>query len=276
MSTRCRCEIFAAFRRHPLSRCEACADTRIVGGHAYIIPGELALASRPDLHPPAAPLRAPLWRRLLGRSAGSDVARISELPNGDRFFDVPPGNLKDALVTDLRAWLHSRMPKPSAGTAVVLDYLTQIEPSVYVRGLQKRGHTEPEFYVQVSFSGCAGQAETSARAAAHWTSFWYASEQARIAYTHFAPFGFTPGTLARGEEEDMQFLPAGQYGYLECAPGPRDPDQPAFDVDVSVVEAYEDDPVIQRLDEAFGRYLSDPRCRCQVCEPSFGDATPRF
>ena len=74
----------------------------------------------------------------------------------------------------------------------------------------------------------------------------------------------------------MQFLPSGKYGYLEYALGPRDPDQPAFDLDVSVVEAYEDDPVIQRLDDAFGRYLSDARCRCQICEPSFGDATPRF
>lgn len=180
-AARVAANVSAGISRHPLSLCEACADTRIVGGHAYIIPGELALARRPDLHQPATPQRAPLWRRLLGRSAGSDVARISELPNGDRFFDMPPGTLKDALVTDLRAWLHSRMPKPSAGTAVVLDHLTQIEPSVYVRGLQKRGHTEPEFYVQVSFSGCAGQAETSARATAHWTSFWYASEQARIA-----------------------------------------------------------------------------------------------
>jgi hypothetical protein len=247
-----------------------------MGGHAYIIPGELAPARRPDLHPPAPSPPVPLWRRLLGgRFADTHAARISELPNGDRFFDVPPGALRDALVADLRTWLRARMPRPSAGTAVVLDYITQIEPNVYVRGLQKSGQPAPEFYVQVTFSGCAGQAETSARAAAHWTSFWYASEHARIASAFFTPYGFTPAALERGEEEEMRFLPAGQYGYLEYdVPGPRDADQPAFEVDVSVAEAYEHDPVLERLDAAFAPYMSEARCRCQICEPAFGDATP--
>jgi hypothetical protein len=254
-----------------------------MGGHAYIIPGELAPARRPDLHPPAPPpsppTPAPLWRRLLGSRSSAqsapDTARVTELPNGDRFFDVPPGGLKAALVADLRAWLNARLPRPSTGTRVVLDYIKEIEPTVYVRGLQKREQQDPEFYVQVTFSGCAGQAETSARAAAHWASLWYAAESARLASAHLAPYGFTPAALERGEEEEMMFLPAGELGYLEFnAPGPRDPDQQAFEADASIVEAYADDPLLERLDAAFGRYMSEARCRCQICEPEFGDATP--
>jgi hypothetical protein len=197
------------------------------------------------------------------------------MPNGDRLFDIPPGGLSDALVADLRAWFHARLPRPSAGTSVVLGYIKEIEPTVSVRGLQKRGEQNTEFYVQITFSGCAGQAETSARVASHWASFWYAAEKDRIVSTHLAAFGFAPTTPERGEEEDMMFLPAGQYGYLEYnTPGPHQADQPAFDADVSVVEAYAGDPVLERLDGAFGRYMAVPRCRCQICEPEFGDATP--
>jgi hypothetical protein len=32
--------------------------------------------------------------------------------------------------------------------------------------------------------------------------------------------------------------------------------------------------VLERLDAAFGRYMAQARCRCQICEPEFGDATP--
>jgi hypothetical protein len=51
----------------------------------------------------------------------------------------------------------ARLPTPSSGTTVVLDYLKEIEPTVYVRGLKQRSRPEPEFYVQITFSGCAGQ-----------------------------------------------------------------------------------------------------------------------
>jgi hypothetical protein len=54
----------------------------------------------------------------------------------------------------------------------------------------------------------------------------------------------------------------------------RDSDQPAFAVDASIAEACEGDEVLARLDTAFGRYMAVPWCRCQICEPEFGDATP--
>jgi hypothetical protein len=77
-----------------------------------------------------------------------------------------------------------------------------------------------------------------------------------------------------GEVEVMMFLPAGDLGYLEYSgDAPREPGESVFDLDQSVAEAYEGSPVLDRLDETFARYMAVARCRCQLCEPDFGDAT---
>ena len=157
---------------------------------------------------------------------------------------------------------------------MLLQYLTDIEPTIYVRGLQRVGEQRPGFYVQVSFSGCAGQAETSARAAYHWAAQWYAAEHKRIESEYFAPFGFTAAPPGDGEVEVMMFLPAGDLGYLEYqTEGPREPGESAFDLDAAVAEANDGNPLLERLDETFTPYMSVARCRCQLCEPDFGDAT---
>jgi hypothetical protein len=194
------------------------------------------------------------------------------MPNGDRFFDVPAGPLKP-LIGEFRSWIRTRVPRPSKGSAVLLQYLADIEPTIYVRGLQRVGDERPGFYVQVSFSGCAGQAETSARAAAHWASLWYAAERGRIDSDYLTPYGFTAAPDL-GETDVMMFLPAGDLGYLEYSTDvPREPGASVFELDQSVVEAHEGDPVLDRLDETFAPYMAAARCRCQLCEPDFGDAT---
>ena len=245
-----------------------------MGGYAYVIPGQLtsqrvAEAERP-MPPPPPPS---FWQRLFGSPVTHvETRRVMEFQNGDRLIEIPPAPLNVSLVDDLRAWLDGRFPHPSRGTSVVLEYLSGVPPTVYVRGLQRAGAHEPEYYVQVTFSGCAGQAETSARAASHWTAAWYAAEHDRIASEHLAPFGFQPVSDA-GEDEPMVFLPAGDLGYLEYTPpDARDEGQGAFEIDQAVVEAYEGSPLLTRLDEVFAGYMRDPACRCQLCDPEFGDA----
>ena len=245
-----------------------------MGGYAYIIPGDLAPALVPDPERLPEPRPASFWRRLFGGSSSAETPYVTRWPNGELFFDIPPGELK-SLVADFRAWVHTRVPRPSKGSAVLLQYLTDIEPTIYVRGLQRVGEQRPGFYVQVSFSGCAGQAETSARAAYHWAALWYAAERGRIESEYFAPFGFTAAPSSQGEVEVMTFLPAGDLGYLEYnTEVPREPGESAFDLDASLAEAHDGDPVLDRLDETFTPYMSPPRCRCQICEPEFGDAAP--
>jgi hypothetical protein len=245
-----------------------------MGGHAYVIQGQLtservAVAEHPVQPPPPS-----LWRRLFGSPVASvEARRVVELPNGDRLIEVPPAPLNVSLVDDLRTWLEGRMPHPSGATSVVLEYLSGVPPTVYVRGLQPTGADEPDYYVQVTFSGCAGQAETSARVVSHWAAAWYAAEHERIASEHFAPFGFVPAPDAEGEDERMVFLPAGDLGYLEFTPPEaRYEGQNAFEIDQAIVEAYEGSPLLTRLDDMFKGYMRDAVCRCQLCDPEFGDA----
>jgi hypothetical protein len=102
---------------------------------------------------------------------------------------------------------------------------------------------------------------------------WYAAERARIASEHLVPFGFTPAADEQSDQELASFLPAGDLGYLEYTPPDRrDGEQSAFELDHAIAQAHEGDPILEGLDETFERFMSPPRCRCQLCEPEFGDA----
>lgn len=243
-----------------------------MGGYAYVIPGRLTSERLAEAEHPTAPASVPLWKRLLG-SGAPEARRVVQMPNGDRLVTIPPAPLDTDLIHDLRTWLDGRIAQPSRGTSVVLEYLTGIEPTVYVRGLQHPG-ADAEYYVQVTFSGCAGEAEVSARVASHWAAAWFAHEHDRITAAHLTPYGFVPATHNAGEDEPMVFLPAGDLGYLEYVPAEvRDEGQPVFEIDNGIVEACEGNPLLTRLDDVFGGFMREPRCRCQLCEPEFGDAT---
>lgn len=245
-----------------------------MGGYAYVIPGQLTSERVAEAERPVQPPPPSLWQQLFGSPLASvEARRVVDLHNGDRLIEIPSAPLDASLAHDLRTWLDGRMPQPSRATSVVLEYLSGVPPTVYVRGLQPAGAHEPEYYVQVTFSGCAGQAEISARVVSHWAAAWYADERDRIASEHFAPFGFVPATDAEGEDERMVFLPAGDLGYLEyTVPEARDEGQSAFEIDQAVVEAYEGSPLLTRLDDMFKGYMRDATCRCQLCDPEFGDA----
>ncbi len=248
-----------------------------MGGNAYIISGEMVAYLLPDPNQPTPPpSKAPLWKRLFGTVAGSAMGpRVVHLPNGDQHFEIPAGDLEAGLIRDFRGWIVGRLAEPSKGSKVVLEYLAEIEPSVFVRGLQRAGKLRPKFYVQLGFSGCAGEAETSAAVATHWAGFWYAEEHDRIVADHLVPFGFTPDPCESAKAEPTLFLPAGDFGYLNYAPPQcRHPQMPAFEMDNCLFEAFEGNDVLERLDDAFTRYMTDGRCRCQLCDPEFGDAAP--
>src|SRR4029450_740338 len=107
-----------------------------MGGHAYVIQGQLtservAVAEHPVQPPPPS-----LWRRLFGSPVASvEARRVVQLPDGDRLIEIPPAPLNVSLVDDLRTWLEGRMPHPSGATSVVLEYLSGVPPTAYVGGL---------------------------------------------------------------------------------------------------------------------------------------------
>ena len=149
-----------------------------MGGYAYLIPGSVdpRLWQNAPLSTLAPPSRS-LWSRLTGaaRSGGSsNLPRVTALPNGDRLFELNADPLLDRLIPDFLNWLRARLVPPSRASAVALEYLQEIKPTLYVRGEQHPADSRPAFYVQMTFSGCAGMAETSARVASHWQASGFA------------------------------------------------------------------------------------------------------
>lgn len=248
-----------------------------MGGYAYIIPGKVASGLIPDAEQPS-PERRPvsIWRRILGRAAAPEshrAFRVISLPGGDRHFEIPAAPLETAILAHFFGWIHESLPVPSKSSRFVLEYLEQVEPAVYVRGMQ-RAEEQPTFYVQVAFSGCSGEAEVSARVCAHWTSCWYEVKHEQIGTEHFLPFGFQAKVYEVTDREPLLFLPAGDLGYLEYTPREaRSAGQAAFDVDVSIAEAHEGDSRLGDLEALFGSFMAEEHCRCQLCEPTFEDAT---
>ena len=245
-----------------------------MGGDAYHIPGTPEPRLWHDAQPPPAPVPPPpFWRRLLGERWGLPEAllpRVIVSRNGDRCFELSPGTLPAQLLPDLRNWVSSRIPTPSQASTAVLGYMRDTEPRLFVRGLQRAAQDVPEFWIQIGFSGCAGEAETSARVATHWTALWHGAEHERIAGEYLRPFGFAPHPYHARLGEPRYFLAAGDLGYLEFTPAhQRSARQPAFELDHSTEEAHSGDPLLERLHEAFGQYMAEGRCRCQICEPAF-------
>ena len=246
-----------------------------MGGAAHLSPGELAAHLIPAADALPVPTVPPtLWRRLLGRRAGepAERSRVTKSRNGDRHFEILPGSLSDALPQDFMQWLHFILSKPSRASSTVLEYLGYGGPTIYVRGLHRSAAATPEWWVQVSFSGCAGEAQVSANVAAHWAARWYAARYDQIRTEYLVPFGFVPEPYDPTGNEDPPFLPAGDLGYLEVTSveSRRRYGMPTFVMDHALQEACSADPRVAALEELFAPFIAG-RCRCQVCEPEVGD-----
>jgi hypothetical protein len=245
-----------------------------VGGAAYLIRGRLAQRLIPDA-PLPAPSTVPLWRRLLGAPAVSIPGRshVVVFSNGDRHFEILPGSLEEDLVVDFKKWLFRELGALSRASAVVVEYLEFGGPSIHVRGLQRSTDSKPSFWIQLSFSGCAGEAQVSADVAAHWAACWHRARRDEVRDAYLLPFGFTPEPHEGLADADPPFLPAGDLGYLEFTPPEsRERDRmPLFVLDHSLEEAFAGQPCLDRLEERFARFMTDGTCRCQLCEPGLGD-----
>jgi len=244
-----------------------------MGGDAYLISGTVDSRHWPlDQQPTSLPPPRSLWQRLtsmVGSTDTSGLPRITTLPNGERLIELPSGPLNHQLVSDCIRWLTSRLAPPSQASTLALKYLREIKPTLYLRGQQRRDEMVPEFYIQITFSGCAGQAETSARLASHWTALWYRTEHTRLTSEYLTPFGFQPRPLESLQEEPMYFLPVSDVGYVEYLP-PADPSaEPLLELDYCIVESRPNDRVIEKLNGPVALAMADRRCHCQLCDPGF-------
>lgn len=246
-----------------------------MGGHAYLIPGAVDARLWQGAQQPAAP--APpvsIWNRIarLGRrDSSATLPRVIILPKGDRLIELQADPLPNRLIPDFLNWVQSSLATPSQASRVALEYLREITPTLYLRGEQRRSDPSPAFSIQMTFSGCAGMAQISARLSSHWTALWFRANHDRLTREYLVPFGFQPDPYDPAQDEPRLFLPLGELGYAEYIPAEDPTSRPMVELDQSVFESRPDDLDVERLTELVERYMTAQRCRCQLCEPGLRD-----
>ena len=235
-----------------------------MGGAAFLLRGKV----EDHLIQPSA--KPSLLRRLLGRPPG-DWVRL-----GDTLYRELPAHSFRPFLEAFRQWLRDRFEAPWPATRVVLEYLEGPYAEIVLRGERKAGQPEAEadWYLQMGFSGCAGQAEVSSQVAAHWAEKWYAAEGEGVAERLLAPAGFLAAAPDHGlYEEELSFYPLDEGGYaLYCKePSPWFDDNGRehelhFEVDDAALEA---SPGLYagmlRLEAEHAAEMADGLCRCQLC-----------
>ena len=243
-----------------------------MGGSALVITGTPSA----DLLTPRAAARS-LADRLLGRHP---VSGPTETPIGrDRVLLESPSDPLRPLADDFRTYVDRAFDDPWPSTMCVRDYLAMDVVTIYLRG-ERSGNEVASWYIQLTFSACAGMADTSAEVAAHWAEIWYRQARDELASKYFLPFGFTPERVdTTGPAK--RFVPLGRLGYAlfhgDEEAGPADSECRNFELDWSVLEPLSGVDLTrdwQELDEALSDVRAAGLCLCQFCAP--GQDLSRF
>lgn len=215
--------------------------------------------------------------RLLGRHPVSGPTETSI--GRDRVLLEIPSDTLLPLANDFRAYVDRAFDNPWPSTMCVRDYLAMNVVTTYLRG-ERGGHEVPSWYVQLTFSACAGMADTSAEVAAHWAEIWYRQAVHELASKYFLPFGFTPERVDTTGPAKL-FVPLGRLGYAlfhsDEEAGPADSESRNFELDWSVLETLSGVDLTrdwQELDEALSDVRAAGVCLCQFCAP--GQDLSRF
>jgi len=212
--------------------------------------------------------------RVMGRQR-FHKPEVMDLGGGRRMIDLPADKYQ-VLAKDFQQFLRNRMPKPWPATRAFLAYLRSRVLSIYVRGEQNPEVSSPEYYIQITFSGCAGLAEISSELGTHWAEIYYRESHERLKDEYLNHFGFAPDDVKMTETQERQFLPLGSLGYGMYVGGQvENPDlewegSRLFELDASISDDfYErgDLSALRELDTRFGPLMADGKCRCQLCMP---------
>jgi hypothetical protein len=240
-----------------------------MGGTAFLIWGKL---SEPRLKP--IPVERTFLDRIMGRQR-FEKPNVTNLGDGRRIIDFPATKYQ-VLADDFREFLTNRISDPWPATQAFLNYLKDDVLSIYVRGEQNPELSAPDYYIQITFSGCAGMAEISAELGSHWAAIYYRETHERIKDRHLNHFGFVPDDARMGTVHKPQFLPLGRLGYAMYSGGdPAETDTEwegsrLFEMDASVTDTFfeqGDLSTLSDLDNRFGPLMKDGKCRCQLCMP---------
>jgi hypothetical protein len=240
-----------------------------MGGSAFLIYGSVddqllqprpAERSKLDRLLGRHPMVAPQWKSF-GRTR--------------KMITLPSGGL-EVLGREFRDHIVARFATPWASTKAMIDYLGLDVTTVYLRGDQYDGEAV-QWYVQLTFSGCAGIAQVASELCTHWAEKWYLAERDRINAQMLRPHGFAPNGNTEGG--DPTFVPIGRGGYATYTATPNEQDEiPAegylsryFDVDEWALEQLDDSArraAMRTLDNAVRPLIPAGRCCCQWCAPA--------
>lgn len=241
-----------------------------MGGSALLIYGAVS----DDLLQPR-PVPRSLVGRLLGRER-VERPTWSQIGRDRRMVDLPTDALGGIAAT-FRDYVAGRLDPPWTSTLAVLEYLRLGIVDLHVRGDASGSHP-PEWYVQLSFSGCAGMAEVSSELAAHWAERWYRAEQADLVSRFLRPYGFEPNGRMEPDRSPAVFVPLGAAGYArydstrEAADDDESDESRYFDIDAAALETLSERErarALRKLDEDVPPLLPTDSCCCQWCAPRF-------
>jgi hypothetical protein len=190
-------------------------------------------------------------------------------------YEVPAGEL-NPLKNEFISFLRKAMPTPWRATTVTFEYLDMDIMTIYMRGDRAAGAQEINWYLQLTFSGCAGMAQVTSDVAAHWAEIWYQAEKSKI-QERLTMFGFHPKEHPCDEGPAPLFVPMPEGGYAEYSGESQEmffhereySFHFSFDSAIEEVEPDQGLALLQRLETSYAPLMADGKCRCQLCAPDF-------
>lgn len=238
-----------------------------MGGSGFLLTGNVD----PSLLQPR-PAPRTLVDKLLFRTRMQAPREIASARS--RAVDIPVPQLA-TLTGVFQDWLRPRLPASHPATKDIWSYLGIGVSSIYLRGDASDG-APLEWYLQFSFSGCAGQAEVSAEVAVHWTHAWLDATIQDLTRTHFLPAGFTPNPWPQPQQEKARPFLATPFGHAALVeqPTPKDQHDPSWgprlvELDQGAMESASAQTLLQisRDEEEWARKLAAGHCLCLLCAP---------
>lgn len=239
-----------------------------MGGYCFIIDGTF---SEDKLKP--QPVKKNLIDKLLHRQRFTSIKKTA-LGKENVLYELPLNNLKN-FPKDFLSFIKTNIPEPSEATSIFIDYLSIDIFSIYIRGEGEENSSDINWYIQCSFSGCAGMAQTCSELASHWVELWYLKNSAELYAKYFAPIHFSPQSI-RPEDPPFCFIPVETLGYARLindleADNEDQTGSRYLQFDESTIEAMDDKELehLSKLDPFIEDKFLHSTCHCQLCDPQF-------
>jgi hypothetical protein len=168
--------------------------------------------------------------------------------------------------------LKSNLLPVSEASRNIVEYLDLDVIRINFRGQKRAQNESTEWCVQITFSGCAGMAETSASLAAHWAELWYLENRTELQKEIFSLSGFYSSEPEDNTETET-FLPLPEGGYAKYFAEPQEMYINGeelsfhFEIDDSFLEAQADGglDLMNKIESEYLTVMANGKCRCQLC-----------